>query len=387
MVFNSQKDLNLYFEKNGFSKKRCEIYLNAYKAGINIYPYLNTEIRTGRLREILVGLKQGVDVSIYNDYTAFRQGQMKQIRFGLLHGLDVSIYAKPEFDDMQMETIRLGMESGLDVSIYADPRIKSPQMIQFYYRMLSQQDREVVTMKNPNASRFNLEEFKFQRVDFEGVITECKISSPYKFGLLIKNLFWQDNYICDHIWIGEAKADAWKFKMETKFDFGDMISFSAEIEPYLHNKDGKIHYGLRDLKNVQIINKEEYVNNYPLNHILRFYLRNLKQYHPDTQEICEGYEAFKCAYKVESDKLMELMFIGYRRDALLFEIRIDGEKLSQVHAEYNPYRGKGKILINDFFFELTDLKSRKERKLMNTFFQAKYLHMFPMIRDEEYVNS
>ncbi len=51
----------------------------------------------------------------------FNKKQMKEILLGLDRGLDVSIYAKPEFDADQMKQIRLGLEKGLNVSIYARP--------------------------------------------------------------------------------------------------------------------------------------------------------------------------------------------------------------------------------------------------------------------------
>ena len=51
----------------------------------------------------------------------FEQNQLEQILIGLKQDLDVSIYAKPEYNLRQMELIRLGLKQGLDVSIYAKP--------------------------------------------------------------------------------------------------------------------------------------------------------------------------------------------------------------------------------------------------------------------------
>lgn len=44
--------------------------------------------------------------------------QMDEIRLGLKCGLDVSIYADPKFNWEQMDEIRLGLIDGLDVSKY-----------------------------------------------------------------------------------------------------------------------------------------------------------------------------------------------------------------------------------------------------------------------------
>ena len=60
-------------------------------------------------QEILKGLKEDVDVSIYAkpDFDCF---QMKEIRLGLGCSLDVSQYAKKEFVWFQMKEIRLKLE-------------------------------------------------------------------------------------------------------------------------------------------------------------------------------------------------------------------------------------------------------------------------------------
>ena len=52
-------------------------------------------------QEILKGLKEDVDVSIYAK-TDFNFAQMEEIRLGLGFSVDVSIYATTEFDWFQM---------------------------------------------------------------------------------------------------------------------------------------------------------------------------------------------------------------------------------------------------------------------------------------------
>lgn len=51
----------------------------------------------------------------------FNPAQINEILFGLEQGVDVSIYAKPEFNYAQMWEIRNGLEKGIDVNIYAKP--------------------------------------------------------------------------------------------------------------------------------------------------------------------------------------------------------------------------------------------------------------------------
>ena len=62
------------------------------------------------MKEIRLGLEQGLDVSIYAKII-FNKNQMFQIRLGLAKNLDVLIYAKPEFDEEQMKKIRKKLEN------------------------------------------------------------------------------------------------------------------------------------------------------------------------------------------------------------------------------------------------------------------------------------
>lgn len=80
--------------------------------------------------EILFGLEQGVDVSIYAN-TKYNHEQMCQLRRGLINGVDVSVYADPRFCSRQMCLIKNCLEDGRDVSAYVDLEIgwiKTKQM-------------------------------------------------------------------------------------------------------------------------------------------------------------------------------------------------------------------------------------------------------------------
>ena len=59
--------------------------------------------------EILLGLKNNIDISIYAK-TIFDANQMNQIRWGLEDNLDISIYAKPEYSWLEMKHLRLRLE-------------------------------------------------------------------------------------------------------------------------------------------------------------------------------------------------------------------------------------------------------------------------------------
>lgn len=82
-----------------------------------------------QIEEIKLGIKAGVDVSVYADrrYLAI---QMQQIRYGLEAGLDVRYYANPEYDWFQMKEIRKGLLTGLPIEKYASLSISYDRMKQ-----------------------------------------------------------------------------------------------------------------------------------------------------------------------------------------------------------------------------------------------------------------
>ena len=58
----------------------------------------------------------------------FDKYQQKEIMLGIKSNVDVSIYAKIDFTWQQMEEIRLGLKQGLDVSVYVKPEITAKEM-------------------------------------------------------------------------------------------------------------------------------------------------------------------------------------------------------------------------------------------------------------------
>jgi len=63
--------------------------------------------------------------------------QLRQIQLGLKEGVDISVYAKPEYDWFQMEEIREGLKAGLDVTVYAKPQVPYETMREIRKGMLS----------------------------------------------------------------------------------------------------------------------------------------------------------------------------------------------------------------------------------------------------------
>ena len=55
-------------------------------------------------------------------FNQFDEYQQQEILEGLKNNVDISIYAKTEFDKCQMFEIKKGLENNIDVSIYAKPK-------------------------------------------------------------------------------------------------------------------------------------------------------------------------------------------------------------------------------------------------------------------------
>ena len=53
---------------------------------------------------------------------------MNLIKQGLENKLDVSLYAKPEFKDSQMKEIRLGLKQGINIESYLNSNISNQKM-------------------------------------------------------------------------------------------------------------------------------------------------------------------------------------------------------------------------------------------------------------------
>lgn len=57
---------------------------------------------------------------------------MREIMIGLRNGLDVSVYADSRFTQQQMRLIRRGLELGLDITGYANVSLTYDEMYEIY---------------------------------------------------------------------------------------------------------------------------------------------------------------------------------------------------------------------------------------------------------------
>ena len=97
------------------------------KDGVDVSLYAKPEYDYMQMGVIRFGLLNGIDITHYA-FPEYSWEQMQQIQFGVEDGIDFLIYTKKEFDADQMREIRFGLLSGIDVSEYADPQIEAKEM-------------------------------------------------------------------------------------------------------------------------------------------------------------------------------------------------------------------------------------------------------------------
>ena len=117
-----------------------------------------------RMYQIIIGLQNGIDVSVYSD-PKFDAEQMGAIRRGLEKKLDVSVYADPKFDHLQMEIICSALEKGIDLLSYVDSKYNAFQMTEVLIGLEDHLNVAIycdpsLTAKNMNIIRLKMLEYK-----------------------------------------------------------------------------------------------------------------------------------------------------------------------------------------------------------------------------------
>ena len=119
-------DVSIYDNKEHDSFAMREIRL-ALKTGYYTPILSDTRFCGEQIAIMKLGLVEEVDIEKYAD-PKFSSEQMNQILEGLLSEVDVDLYLDESYTSLQMRRLRLGMEKGLDVSAYADPKINAFEM-------------------------------------------------------------------------------------------------------------------------------------------------------------------------------------------------------------------------------------------------------------------
>ena len=169
----SQIDISEYV-RQGYDEDQLEQIIIAREEHLDDFDkYLNVEIRGENLREIRIGLKEGLDVSLYADHE-FNWHQMREIRRGLENRVDVSVYAKPLYQPRQMHEIRKGLEAGIDVSKYSSMINSAMDMKTIRLRLQRGEDSGVA-----NSISLRLED-DIERRDGHIAEEDSSSSSKYK---------------------------------------------------------------------------------------------------------------------------------------------------------------------------------------------------------------
>ena len=111
-------DVSIYDNKEHDSFAMREIRL-ALKMGYYTPILSDTRFCGEQIAIMKLGLVEEVDIEKYAD-PKFSSEQMNQILEGLLSEVDVDLYLDESYSSLQMRRLRLEMEKGLDVSAYAE---------------------------------------------------------------------------------------------------------------------------------------------------------------------------------------------------------------------------------------------------------------------------
>ena len=142
-------DVSLYDDYRIYYKTMRYIR-RALEANIDVKKYVESnELHEMQVREIIKGLLKGLDVSLYDD-PKFSPEQMHEIRLGILSKIDISKYRDPKFDQYQMGVIRKGLEKGYDITEYVDERYAFYKM----YNILEalKRNMDVTKLLDPSLS-------------------------------------------------------------------------------------------------------------------------------------------------------------------------------------------------------------------------------------------
>ncbi len=129
IAFAKKANINLMeYAEAGYDDEQLEQIRRALADHVKDFVrYINRQYRGESMREIRLGLAEGVDVTHYASLEYSWQ-QMREIRLGLEARVNTRIYEKPLYLAQQMREIRKGLEEGLDVSYYTSMVYSSREM-------------------------------------------------------------------------------------------------------------------------------------------------------------------------------------------------------------------------------------------------------------------
>lgn len=170
-------------ENSKYVEEQQEEILLGRKEGLDVSLYSNPELNWLQMEQIRMGMKDKVDVSVYAD-SSYSYETMKQIRLAFYSSIDIMGYLERGFvgdeleqirlaledglpidtwltDDMYMQQIceiRIGLHDNLDVSLYADSKYNWMQMREI--RLGLEQKLQVSFYTNSLFSHWQMREIR-----------------------------------------------------------------------------------------------------------------------------------------------------------------------------------------------------------------------------------
>ena len=145
-----------YFNK-GFSSLELDEIIYGLKEKLDVSIYANHKFDYKQMEQIRDGLYKDIDISWYNNPN-LNWLQMQEIKLGIIEGIDVSYFAKIKYSWLQMQEIRLGLKYGIEVNWYLNPNFTEKQMEQIRLGLIEKMD--VSWYNNPKISAQRMEQIR-----------------------------------------------------------------------------------------------------------------------------------------------------------------------------------------------------------------------------------
>lgn len=148
--------------KEMFSDEQVAVFQKFIRSGFDIDEVKSTRLNANQLKELYLGMKAGVDTSMYCTpmisaeemkelrrrfsivFDNYDQDQIIQILDAAKYGVNFRIMLKPKLDHLQMRQVKLGGRYGIETSVYSSPNFSAEQMRQLRIELIVKKVIEAV---------------------------------------------------------------------------------------------------------------------------------------------------------------------------------------------------------------------------------------------------
>ncbi|MFI3211568.1 MAG: hypothetical protein R3Y64_11045 [Peptostreptococcaceae bacterium] len=281
-------NFEIYIKENYTYENMKKAYI-LLSSGINLeeslmVKYIESELNVSQLNEIILGIKDNLDISIYED-KSFSCFEMKEIRLGLLSGVNILkeftgeeyLTARPKirevrrlmgykrdkslninsieylldnkhlYDNHQLRVLTDGIKDDLDISIYSDNRYDGFQMEEIRSSMIHNVD--FTKYLNPKHHYKKMRELKLLAI--KGLDIDFLIQYPYSEIASIKVL------LNDGIEVEKYLGEGYSVNQLRKIQLGKSNSLLLNKEFEVRQME-QIRLGLQDDLDVSIYADTKY---------------------------------------------------------------------------------------------------------------------------------